>query len=77
MIIEQLLQEIDQEIGNEDNSFGEDIVYDDGIIEVEVMGINEMKVLNLIEDMLKDVLKLELLRRLGVVGMEFLGIDLE
>lgn len=77
MTIEQLSQEIDQEIGNEDNSSGEDTVHDDGTIEAEVTGINEMKASNPIEDMLKDALKLELLRRLGVAGMESLGIDLE
>lgn len=52
-------------------------MYDDQIIEVEVIEIKEIEILNMIENIVKDVLKLEVFWRLGVVGMESLGIDLE
>jgi hypothetical protein len=46
-------------------------------IEVEATDIKDSKSSNMVESLVTDALKLELLRRLGIVGMESLGVDLD
>lgn len=79
MTMEQLSQEVDQERMKEgdDSSVKDNELHDDQTIEAEVTEIKETETPNMIENIVKDALKLEVLRRLGVAGMESLGIDLE
>jgi len=79
MTIEQLSQEVNQESMNEgdDSSAKVNEMRDDQTIEAEVTGIEETETSSMIENIVKDALKLEVLRRLGAAGMESLGIDLE
>ena len=73
--MEQLLMEVDHEsqevLDKEGTQAGSET------IEVEATRIKEAEDPNMVENMVANALKLEVLRRLGVAGMESLGVDLE
>lgn len=71
--MEQLLVDMDRESHEEPDKEKE--TQDTGT--VEATGMKEAESPNMVENMVADALKLEVLRRLGVAGIEALGIDLE
>jgi hypothetical protein len=75
MTMEQLVAEVDHESQQEPDK--EEGTQGSETVEIKTTGSKEVESPNMVEKMVAEALKLEVLRRLGVAGMESLGVDLE
>lgn len=78
MTIEQLAQEVDQDhLQEQENKASRSVVGSSQSKELTVAEGKEENGSSMVQNMVKDALKLEVLRRLGVAGMEAMGLDIE